>query len=91
MIRIRHVKKHYGSLLCRKCLNRKYGANLQPRNCIYLKEIDICPVCEDKKKLVRRLTLIGYIRTIGKKRIPRSALSPEQSSGEEGETNVNSD
>lgn len=66
MITIRRIKKHYGSLICRRCLNEHYGTKLRPADCYLIREVDVCPACEDKKRLVRRLTLLGYIKTIGK-------------------------
>ena len=66
MLTISRIKRQYGVPICRSCINEQFGANLQRKNCRYLKHSDICPRCGKKKHIVKKLTLMGYLKVIGK-------------------------
>ena len=66
MVTIKRIKKNFGAPICRRCLNEHYHVKLRRSNCFLSKEVDVCPVCEDKKRLVTGFTLIGAIKLLWK-------------------------
>lgn len=46
------LKKDLGNI-CRVCLNKKYGLNLQPKHCIYDIYPGLCGECNNVKNIVR--------------------------------------
>lgn len=70
MVTITGIEKAFGGRICRYCINSLYGMKLERKNCRYVKYSDICPACKERKHIVKRLTPVGYLKGIGKKRLP---------------------
>lgn len=68
MVRIKHIKKLYGSATCRQCVNKTYRVHLLHTDCryelIYPKK---CPVCGEIKNIVTGFMLSGYFKTLFKR------------------------
>ena len=72
MILIHRINKKYGTPICRLCLNERCGVSLNRQDCILTKEVELCPICRDKKRLVVLLWPIGYLKTLGAPRMRRA-------------------
>ena len=66
MLTISRIKRMYGSPICRYCINEQFGTNLKRKNCVYMKHSGICPRCGKKRHIVRKLSLAGYFKVLGK-------------------------
>ncbi len=77
MVTITGIEKAFGGRICRYCINSRYGMKLERKDCRYEKYSDICPACKERKHIVKRLTLRGYLRGIGRKRILNDKQAPE--------------
>ena len=69
MVTITDIEKTFGGRICRHCINSRYGLKLERKDCRYMKHSDICPACGERRHIVKRLTLWGYLRGMGKKRL----------------------
>ena len=64
MLSIKKIKKKYGGLICRSCLNENYPRQYIHHNeCIYT-NLEECPLCKENKYLVRSIKLVGRLRLI---------------------------
>ena len=55
----------FGGAVCRRCINQRYGANLQPKDCKYDSPYaQICPVCQEVHHIVHGLTASGKIKML---------------------------
>ena len=70
MITISRIKKDFGGPICRSCINNRYSVKLSRKHCRYEKHSDVCPSCGERKHIVKRLSLLGYLKGIGKKPVP---------------------
>lgn len=59
MLSIAKIKDKYGDNICRRCINRKYRANLQPRDCQYGYTY-VCPVCHKMHNIVVGFNMSGH-------------------------------
>ena len=67
MVTVSKIRKTFGGAICRRCINREFGADLERSECRYEKHSGICPVCGERQHIVKRLSLKGYIKTIFKR------------------------
>ena len=63
MLDLEPVKQKYGDYICRRCLNKEYNVNIQPKDCdrYYYGH---CRCCKEDRRLVVSLTPIGKIKML---------------------------
>ena len=63
MLDLEPVKRKYGDYICRRCLNKEYNVNIQPKDCdrYYYGH---CRCCKEDRRLVVSLTPIGKIKML---------------------------
>lgn len=66
MIDFTQIKKEYGGLVCRACLNAEHGAKLTPKDCIYYSKRKKCARCRVVKHVVQKLRFSGTLKTLFK-------------------------
>ena len=60
------IQKQYGDNICRRCINKRYHVNLQPKDCHYadMGFVKVCPRCRQEHHIVEGLTFSGRIKTL---------------------------
>ena len=67
MAAIKDIKKKFGGLICRSCINKEYNVNLNRSDCIYgIPFPDICRCCEEHKNIVTDFTFGGKLKMLFK-------------------------
>lgn len=66
MLTLRKVHKRFGAYICRRCINRRYQADLSSRDCRYAPEEYVCPDCEREQRIVKGLHLSGHLKMLFK-------------------------
>ena len=66
MLTTRPVKKRFGSLLCRDCINREFGVNLRRKDVFYVYSNEDCPYCYASKHLVKGFKPSGLVKMLFK-------------------------
>ena len=70
MDRIREIIGRYGGLVCRRCINDLYGANLTQRDCVYDGPYERqCKCCGKMRHIVWDLKASGKRKLLFKKMI----------------------
>ena len=59
----KEIKAQYGTLICRRCLNKFYGVKLLPKDCLYEYHY-VCPGCGEEHHIVSGLKLSGKFKTL---------------------------
>lgn len=64
MLSLEHIKKHQGSFICRRCINRIYKAKLQPKECLYDAFPRTCLKCGEVHNIVMGLSIAGRAKLL---------------------------
>ena len=64
MITYSRFKRTIGPGMCRKCINRLFGLNLQPKDCVYLYYPHPCGSCGGVENLVVRIHRISRFKLL---------------------------
>ena len=63
MRNLKPVRDRFGDYICRRCLNRRYNVNLQPKDCREFYS-GICPRCKEYHRLIVSLTATGKLKML---------------------------
>ena len=63
MLSLRRIQERYGSFICRKCINKRYHARLQPNDCIYGYYYR-CPRCKEDHHIVVGMKMSGKLKML---------------------------
>ena len=75
MITYSRFKRTIGPGMCRKCINRLFGLNLQPKDCVYLYYPHPCGSCGGVENLVVRIHRISRFKLLFGRTPREGALS----------------
>ena len=68
MVSTSQIRRKFGGLICRRCINAAYGVHLQSADCIYESETpSYCPNCDGTHHLVSGFRPSGQIKLLFKK------------------------
>ena len=68
MIAIQEIRRKYGGLICRRCINAAYGVRLMPSDCLYESETpSYCVCCDGTHHLVSGFRARGKLKVLFKK------------------------
>ncbi len=59
MANMNSIKSTLGNTVCRRCIAKYYGVDLQPSDCQYGLYPEPCGVCREVHNIVRGLTVSG--------------------------------
>ena len=57
------IRRRYGEVICRACINEEYGAKLEPKDCLYGYTYT-CPRCGKNRHLVSGFTMSGKLKML---------------------------
>lgn len=63
MLTPERIRKQYGDYLCRRCINRLYGLNLEKEDCRYGYYYK-CRQCQQERHIVVGFTASGKLKTL---------------------------
>ncbi len=64
MANIETVKAAYGGYICRRCINREFGARLKPNDCIYEMYPSRCVCCGETRNIVIGFKICGSLKLL---------------------------
>ena len=68
MVTISQVRRKFGGLVCRRCVNAAFNARLLSSDCLYESgEASYCPGCDGTHHIVSGFRLSGKLKLLFKK------------------------
>ena len=63
MLSANAIRKKYGDYICRRCINKKYHVQLEPKDCVY-GYLYKCRCCGQERNIVVGFTPSGHARML---------------------------
>ena len=65
MLSMKTVIRDFGGSVCRRCINKQYHLDLQPRDCRYQDPYPrLCPNCKEMHHIVGGFSFTGKLKTL---------------------------
>ena len=58
------IKARYGDFICRRCINREFGAHLKTKDCMYAMYPSTCVCCGETRNIVIGLRLCRSLKLL---------------------------